>query len=148
MHSLLRTIACVSLAIVLVTQSSSVNARALFAYPMKGQSLEQENRDRLDCHNWAVRQTGFSPSGVPEERRGQRGARRGGLFGGAGGSIIGAVAGGSSGALVGLGVGALAGGLIGGVRGSNSQRNLDAQYDAYLRAAQTCMEGRGYRVSR
>ncbi len=69
MHSLLRTIACVSLATALVVPSSSVNARALFAYPMKGQSLEQENRDRLDCHNWAVRQTGFSPSGVPEERR-------------------------------------------------------------------------------
>jgi uncharacterized protein YcfJ len=148
MHILLRTIACLSLATALVTQSSTVNARSLFAYPMKGQSLEQENRDRRDCHNWAVQQTGFRPSGVPEERRGRRGARRGGVRGGLGGTLVGAIAGGSSGAAVGLGVGALAGGLIGGVSGSNRQRDLDAQHDAYLRAGQACLEGRGYRVSR
>jgi len=36
--------------------------RALFAYPMKGQTPEQEYADRAACHNWAVTQTGFDPS--------------------------------------------------------------------------------------
>ena len=35
--------------------------RALLAYPMKGQTLEQENADRSACHDWAVAQTGYDP---------------------------------------------------------------------------------------
>jgi hypothetical protein len=31
-------------------------------YPAKGQSPEQLDRDRYECHNWAVKQTGFDPS--------------------------------------------------------------------------------------
>jgi len=45
---------------------ADATARALFAYPLEGQSLEQENKDRLVCHSWAVDQTGYSPSGVPQ----------------------------------------------------------------------------------
>jgi hypothetical protein len=36
--------------------------RALLAYPMKGQTLEQENADRSACHDWAVAQTGYDPT--------------------------------------------------------------------------------------
>lgn len=32
------------------------------AYPMQGQTPEQENADRAACHNWAVAETGFDPS--------------------------------------------------------------------------------------
>src|SRR5262249_59911040 len=42
--------------------AQSVTARALFTYPMKGQTPEQENADRAGCHDWAVAQTGFDPS--------------------------------------------------------------------------------------
>src|SRR5215470_16456500 len=42
--------------------AQSVTARALFTYPMKGQTPEQENADRAACHDWAVSQTGFDPS--------------------------------------------------------------------------------------
>ena len=35
---------------------------ALFAYPMKGQTPEQQGADRAACHEWAVAQTGHDPS--------------------------------------------------------------------------------------
>ena len=38
------------------------SGRALLAYPMKGQTLEQENADRAACHDWAVAQTGYDPT--------------------------------------------------------------------------------------
>ena len=34
----------------------------LIVYPAHGQSAEQTDRDRYECHTWAVRQTGFDPS--------------------------------------------------------------------------------------
>ena len=34
----------------------------LFAYPKGGQSVEQQTRDRDECHTWAVSQTGFDPA--------------------------------------------------------------------------------------
>ena len=38
------------------------SGRALLAYPMQGQTLEQENADRRACHDWAVAQTGYDPT--------------------------------------------------------------------------------------
>ena len=38
------------------------SGRALLAYPMNGQTLEQENADRVACHDWAVAQTGYDPT--------------------------------------------------------------------------------------
>jgi len=100
--------------------------RALFAYPMKGQTPEQENADRAACHNWAVTQTGFDPSlvyaaqqaGVPT-RTITNVTRRMATPGG-----------------------------IGGARGKAEIRRLNDLYDAYLRAGQVCLEARGYEVSR
>src|SRR6201996_3142948 len=34
----------------------------VFVYPSNGQSPEQTERDRYECHNWAVQQTGVDPS--------------------------------------------------------------------------------------
>jgi hypothetical protein len=42
--------------------AQTATGRALFAYPMKGQTPEQENADRAARHDWAVAQTGFDPS--------------------------------------------------------------------------------------
>ena len=39
-------------------------AQQIFIYPTKGQSPEQQNRDRYECHTWAVQQTGFDPMNV------------------------------------------------------------------------------------
>jgi hypothetical protein len=34
----------------------------IFVYPNNGQSPEQTDRDRYECHNWAVQETGVDPS--------------------------------------------------------------------------------------
>jgi len=130
---------------ILTTPVSDAFARALFTYPLEGQTPEQENADRAACHEWAVAQSGYSPSGVPQTRKGATGAGRGAVTGLIIGGVIGAATGGLG---LGLAIGAGSGGLIGGVIGSNEQARLDARYDAYLRAGETCMEARGYQVSR
>jgi uncharacterized protein YcfJ len=130
---------------ILTTPVSDAFARALFTYPLEGQTPEQENADRAACHEWAVAQSGFDPTLVPPGRRGAERAGRGAL----GGLIVGGIVGAATGGLgLGLAIGAGSGGLIGGVIGSNEQARLDARYDAYLRAGETCMEARGYQVSR
>jgi hypothetical protein len=52
-------------------------AEQLYIYPQRGQSDEQQAKDRYECHRWAVEQTGFDPSqpdgNVPEaEHAGKR----------------------------------------------------------------------------
>ena len=37
----------------------------VYAYPLQGQSQQQQQKDQLDCHNWAVSQTGFDPVNSP-----------------------------------------------------------------------------------
>ncbi len=36
--------------------------RELFIYPKQGQSQEQQDNDRYECHRWSVGQTGFDPT--------------------------------------------------------------------------------------
>ena len=49
-------------------------AEELFVYPREGQSPEQVDFDRYECHRWASDQTGFDPTrpedGVPYEQAG------------------------------------------------------------------------------
>lgn len=49
-------------------------AEELFVYPREGQSPEQVEFDRYECHRWASDQTGFDPTrpedGVPYEQAG------------------------------------------------------------------------------
>ena len=33
----------------------------VYFYPTQGQSPQQQDRDRFECYNWAVQQTGFDP---------------------------------------------------------------------------------------
>lgn len=67
---LLCDIAIILLAGTVVSPSyaQSVPTRALFAYPMQGQTPEQENADRAACHDWAVAQSGFDPTPVYASR--------------------------------------------------------------------------------
>lgn len=52
--------------------STASAADDVFVYPRNGQSTEDQSRDRFECHQWAVTQTGFDPSepggGVPESQ--------------------------------------------------------------------------------
>lgn len=99
-------------------------AQDLYIYPQKGQSADQQGRDRYECHTWAVQQTGFDPtrsqSGAataamppppqPEAPQGglARGAARGAVVGVVGGAIAGDA---GKGAAIGAGTGALIGGM-------------------------------------
>lgn len=38
----------------------------IIAYPTKGQSANQQGRDRSECHTWAVNQSGFDPATVSQ----------------------------------------------------------------------------------
>ena len=145
---LVKLAALAAVAGALLLSPTAASARALFAYPLKGQSAAQEEKDRADCHNRATVFAGYEPTGVPEQTKGSKGAGKGAVIGGITGTIVGGIASGGAGAVVGLGVGAGSGGLIGGIIGSNRQKEIDAKYDAYLRAGQTCLEAKGYRVSR
>jgi uncharacterized protein YcfJ len=137
--------------------------RALEVQGQRGQSLEQTRRDRYECHNWAVEQTGEAPAAVPTDtdteptRDGERELRRERVDR----AIVGAAIGGAIGSILGNGrrrhssdrtlAGAAAGAAIGAATAGN-ERGPGAEVEAdepsdYLRALTACLEGRGYAVA-
>src|SRR3954464_10913522 len=142
----------------------------VYAYPTQGQSPEQMDRDRYDCHEWAVKQSNFDPS-APSPPPHDRVVVAAGPPPGTN-TAIGAVAGAILGAVIAgprdSGFGAVAGGITGAAIGSTGDAaNAEAQHqeiqaaraqDArraaaidqrasdYRRAVSACLEGRGYSV--
>ncbi|HZO21080.1 MAG TPA: hypothetical protein VFB37_01165 [Steroidobacteraceae bacterium] len=142
----------------------------VYAYPLQGQTPEQTDRDRYDCHEWAVKQTNFDPSapGTPPHDRVMvaSGPPPGTntTIGAVAGAVLGAVIAGPRNA----GFGAVAGGVTGAAIGSTGDaanaeaqraqvqqaRAMDAREAAvmdqkaanYRRAISACLEGRGYSV--
>ena len=59
-----------------VKQAPPTTAGQMFIYPRKGQSEQQQAKDRYECHNWAVSQTQYDPTqptgGVPESQTNQK----------------------------------------------------------------------------
>jgi hypothetical protein len=56
-------------------QTGTPAAADLFAYPKSGQTTAQQSTDRFECHEWAVKQTGFDPSAsVATDGRGVTGS--------------------------------------------------------------------------
>src|SRR5216683_7193283 len=51
-----------SLTILLLTGPAFAQGSDIYIYPAKGQSQAQQDKDRYECHSWAVQQTGFDPS--------------------------------------------------------------------------------------
>jgi len=137
----------------------AVASADVYIYPNKGQSAQQQSKDRYECHTWAVQQTGFDPTRPPPstasaapQQGGQvvKGAARGALVGTVGGAIAGDAGRGAA-------AGAAMGGLLGGMRKMDQSRaqqqqqaqmqNDHAQQQAgYNRALGACLEGRGYTV--
>lgn len=125
---------------------SAVHAQDLFIYPAQGQSADQQRQDRLECHLWAVDQTGFDPTdpanftvpgaGAPlpqVERQGARTSRsvvRGAAVGTAGGAIAGDVGRGAA-------IGATSGALIGGARSADQRRGQQQATDDWARQQQS-----------
>jgi uncharacterized protein YcfJ len=136
---------------------------ALRVDPQRDQSADQLRRDRYECHNWAVEQTGQAPVAAPEEReqpsdakrnrRAERASRA--ILGAAIGSVVGGIAGGGrgwhhendavlTGAAVGAGVGAAS---VGGKARDKNKSEAPQTPSEYLRALSACLEGRGYSVT-
>lgn len=49
---------------IILLGASTVGAQNshFYVYPSKGQSQAQQDKDRYECHQWAVKQTGFDPT--------------------------------------------------------------------------------------
>ena len=53
--------------LVTVTPANAQSGQ-VFAYPSGGQSQQQQEADRYQCHQWAVSQTGFDPTAMPPQQ--------------------------------------------------------------------------------
>ncbi|UFP96202.1 hypothetical protein [Gloeobacter morelensis] len=133
----------------------------IYIYPDRGQSEQQQEQDKIACHDWAVQKTGVdplqatsapSPAAQPQKPQAAmaRGAAQGALLGTGTGAITGNV---GTGAAVGAGAGLL--------RTGRSQRRAQAEkaqqqqalqvskqadMKEFGRAFSACLEGRGYTV--
>ena len=139
----------------------------VYAYPLHGQTAQQQDRDHYECSQWATQQTGFDPSapGVPPHER-VRVVSAGPPPGT--GTAVGAVTGAIIGAAISrpweAATGALAGAVVGGAIGNaadaanaqeahtvvvNDRRQAAVQEQKaanYRRAIGACLDARGYSV--
>jgi hypothetical protein len=44
------------------TDAANTAGSDIYVYPSKGQTEKQLDRDRYECHNWAVAQSHYNPS--------------------------------------------------------------------------------------
>jgi hypothetical protein len=160
------------IAIPLLSPAGLAQSDNMYIYPAKGQSQAQQDKDRYECHTWAVNQTGFDPSKPssqtampaasapntyqPSQRHIAGGAARGAALGAVGGAITGDAGKGAA-------AGAAMGGLAGGFRRRQERKQQQAsqqqsaqqqqaaqqqsQSAAYQRAMAACLQGRGYTVN-
>jgi hypothetical protein len=145
---------------------TSARAQDLYIYPSKGQSQAQQDKDRYECHSWAVKETGFDPSKPqttasnpstsnqyqPSQPHVLKGAARGAALGTVGGAIAGNAGKGAA-------AGAAMGGMAGGFRRrderiqqsksqqADTQSATSNQRTSYNRAMAACLQGRGYNVN-
>jgi hypothetical protein len=139
----------------------------IFVYPARGQSPEQTDRDRYECHVWAVQNTGVDPSRAdasPYERVVVQPANppgTGTAVGAVGGAILGALIAGPRNAGAGLLIGGATGAIVGTAADASAQQQAQqtqaqinqsaaagrARADTYRRALGACLEGRGYTIS-
>jgi len=139
----------------------------IFVYPSKGQSPEQTDRDRYECHEWAVQQTGVDPSrpdANPYERVVVEPSTPPGTntaAGAIGGAILGALIAGPRAAGAGLVLGGATGAIVGSTADASVQEQAHmtqqqvhesaaagrARADLYRRALGACLVGRGYTIS-
>lgn len=139
----------------LVLCAATVAAQDVYVYPAKNQTDEQMTRDKEECHDWAVKQTGVDPVKLAAETSSPQKSRGGGALGGAAmGAARGATSGeAAEGALKGVAVGR----LVHAVRArkqmeehqeatTQAQQQRQTQLGKYDRAYSACLTGRGYTV--
>jgi len=137
----------------------------VYVYPNNGQSEAQADRDRYECHQWAVQRTHFDPSlarngEVPQVHVVGPPPGASTAAGAVTGAVIGAAVSGPHSGPGGALFGAVAGAIIGSAADEerqqqmeNAQRQYNREYAAqmqpaqdYRRAIGACLEGRGYTV--
>ena len=152
------------------TRTPSLPSTTIYFYPAQGQSKAQQDRDRYECYNWAVKQSGFDPGQVqlaPHQRVIVTPAAPPGndaAAGAVGGAIVGSMLSSRHDRGFGLVFGAITGAIIGAAsddarqhQAAQAQRQYDAKYAQryvglekqarnYQRATTACLEGRGYTV--
>ncbi len=153
-----QTIVATVLAVILAIPTGSALAQGMYIYPAKGQSQAQQDKDRYECHSWAVQQTGFDPSKATATYSQSAPPQGGVVQGAAKGAVVGVVGGAIAGdAGKGAAIGAATGGLLGGMRRNNQIREQQyqnqqqanataAQQNSYNRAMTACLTARGYSV--
>jgi len=146
------------MAVLLAADTGAVSAQDVYVYPARNQTDEQMTRDKDECHDWAVKQTGVDPEKVAAAvvappASGQSSSGAGSGLGGAGlGAARGAMSGdAAAGAMRGVVIGRLAHAI-------RARRQMDEQHQAglqdhqqrqtqlqsYDRAFNACLTGRGY----
>jgi hypothetical protein len=144
----------------------------IFVYAAHGQTDKQLDRDRYECHNWAVAQTHYNPSDphlAPHQQiqvvaMPDPPPPHDTIVGAMAGAMIGAAIGSPHDSAQGAVVGAIAGGAMGAASDSARQKQaqhatgqnnaaaqterarLEQQASDYKRAISACLEGRGYTV--
>jgi hypothetical protein len=138
----------------------------VFFYPSHGQTAQQQDRDKYECNNWAVRESGFDPSApaTPPHLRMQVASAPAPGSGAAAGAIGGAALGALVASPWNPGAGALFGALTGAAVGSAAESGarqqaedvarannahmaaLEGQSLNFRRAMSACLEARGYNV--
>lgn len=123
-----------------VSGCATMSEPTVYAYPKKGQTAEQQSKDRTECEAWAKQQTGFDPA-VDTAKGAGLGALIGAVGGAATGAAVGAAVGSpGKGAAVGAAAGGLGGAAVGGGLGyTKSKEGFNKAYGA-------CMSAREYEV--
>jgi hypothetical protein len=142
----------------------------VFIYPRQGQSPMRQDRDRYECHIWAMGQSGYDPSLPPLPVRshvrvepvppighdtavlGFTGALLGAMIGGYHHSPQGALIGGAIGAMTGLASDSARAEAARRIEADQERQNqgredrMEGRASEYRRAMEACLEGRGYSV--
>src|SRR5215470_2745389 len=118
---------CVAIVLSLVV-ATVATAQEQFIYPSKGQSAQQQEKDKFECYGWATRQSHFDPmapptTSTPPPSRGGRSVAGGALAGGEAGK--------------GAAIGAATGGLHGGVNAAGANAAASQNYREWERREAT-----------
>jgi len=142
----------------------------VYFYPLRGQSAEQQDRDRYECYLWARKQTGYDPSqrhrdgGSPVQVVAMPPPGYDTAAGAATGAVVGAAVSQPWHTAEGAAIGAVAGAMIGAASDASRQQEaerMQAEKDAerarataqadsavldYRNAMKSCLAARGYTV--
>ncbi len=135
----------------LIPITATAQDTGVYAYPNAGQPIDQQDRDRWECQQWAIRETGFDPATAaplpaapyqpprpPPQRQansGLLGIGNGGFFEGSGAlgdAATGAALGAAGGAIAGdAGQGAAIGAVASTLFGVLNRSSNNSRYDNY-----------------